>query len=386
MFSTPFNTKQSFGDSNFSTQYGLFSRASLGNIQKSIKKEKKEILSLIGVGDSIFDIISEVNMEIIKKYGLENNKTIYTNQNSMKLFDEINKMPIVRYTPGGSSQNILRVLSCRLNNNNKKYKISMLGCVGEDEYKYKIYNSLIDCGVNPILEISKNEKTSKCAVCICNKKTYYVAYIAASKNLDEQFITNKLKEILDHEALLIDGYSLQYQFNICKNLCESFYRDKKLTILTLNNEYIIKYYNERIIEIANISDIIFGNMQQAEEFSELKGVEIKMIFEKIFKKLRPKDRLLVINGGLDGAYCSKFNYKENNLEFILQYFSPKINSDEIIDRTGYEDAFLGGFLSEYMKGNSLYECLKMGNETANVILHNYGCTFAKNFEFKTFQI
>ena len=199
-------------------------------------------------------------------------------------------------------------------------------------------------------------------------------------------VSNKLEEISNHEAILIDGYSLQYQFNICKNLCESFYRDKKLTILTLNNEYIIKYYNERIIEIANISDIIFGNMAQAEEFSELKGVEIKKIFENIFKKLRPKSRLLVIHNGLDGAYCSKFNYKENNLEFILQYFSPKIKSEEIIDRTGYEDGFLGGFLSEYMKGNSLYECLKMGNETANVILHNYGCTFAKNFEFKTFQI
>ena len=385
MFSTPFNNKQSFGESNFRTQNGLFSRASLGNLQKTINKEKKEILSLIGIGDSIFDVISEVNIEIIKKYGLENNKTIYTNQNSKKIFEEINKMPIVRYIPGGSSQNILRVLSCRLNNY-KKYKISMLGCVGEDEYKYKIYNALIDCGVNPILQISKNENTSKCAVCIYNKKTYYMADIAASKNIDEEFITNKLLEISNHEALLIDGYSLQYQFNICKNLCESFYRDKKLTILTLNNEYIIKYYNERIIEIANISDIIFGNMQQAEEFSELKGVEKQKIFESIFKKLRPKNRLLVINNGLTGAYCSKFNYKENNLEFILEYFSPKIKSEEIIDRTGYEDAFLGGFLSEYMKGNSLYECLKMGNETANVVLHNYGCTFAKNFEFKTIQI
>lgn len=41
MFSTPFNTKQSFGESNFSTQCGLFSKASLGNLQKSINKEKK---------------------------------------------------------------------------------------------------------------------------------------------------------------------------------------------------------------------------------------------------------------------------------------------------------------------------------------------------------
>ena len=69
----------------------------------------------------------------------------------------------------------------------------------------------------------------------------------------------------------------------------------------------------------------------------------------------------------------------------MQCFPQKIKSEEIVDNSGVGDSFLGGFLSEYLKGSSLYECLSMGNDTANVILHNYGCTFPKNFEMNKFN-
>ena len=397
MFPFPFEKMTSFGESGYSTQYGFFNKSSIysRNSKKEEKKERPEIFSLIGIGDSIFDIISEIKIDLIKKYGLESNKTTYANQNTIKIFDEIEAMPEVRYIPGGSIQNILRVLSCRLNqsdnnkifndNQKKKYKISMIGCVGDDDYKYKIYNSLVECGVSPFLEISKNERTSRCGVCIYNKKAYYIGDIVASKNITKKFISDNLKNILEHQGLLIEGYYLQYQFDICKDLCESFYNAKKLIVLTLNSSYVIKYYNEKVMDIANMSDIIYGNIEQAEELAELKGVEIKKIFDRIFKKLIPKDRILVISNDIEGAYCSKYNYKENHLEFIMQCFPQKIKSEEIVDNSGVGDSFLGGFLSEYLKGSSLYECLSMGNDTANVILHNYGCTFPKNFEMKKFN-
>ena len=44
---------------------------------------------------------------------------------------------------------------------------------------------------------------------------------------------------------------------------------------------------------------------------------------------------------------------------------------------GYDDAFFGGFLSEYMKGSSLFLCLKKANDIANISLKNPGCTFDK---------
>ena len=65
------------------------------------------------------------------------------------------------------------------------------------------------------------------------------------------------------------------------------------------------------------------------------------------------------------------------MEFILTSIPQKIKTEEIIDEIGFEDAFLGGFLSEYMKGKSLYLCLKKGNDIANIVLKNHGCTFER---------
>ena len=96
----------------------------------------------------------------------------------------------------------------------------------------------------------------------------------------------------------------------------------------------------------------------------------------------PRDnRILVITAGSSGAYCAKYDYKRNKLEFIFQYFANKLNDEEIVDLNGAGDSFLGGFLSEYIKGSSLYDCCKIGTEASSVILRNVGCTFPKNFKF-----
>ena len=73
----------------------------------------------------------------------------------------------------------------------------------------------------------------------------------------------------------------------------------------------------------------------------------------------------------------KYNYLEKHLEFILTSIPQQIKMEEIVDEIGFEDAFFGGFLSEYMKGNSLYLCLKKGNEMANIVLKNPGCSFER---------
>ena len=94
------------------------------NINKDIinikEKERPEILSIIGIGDCIIDIISEINMSIINKYQLINNKTRYIDQNNINIFQELQKMLCVYYITGGSVQNILRTISLCLNLNIEK--------------------------------------------------------------------------------------------------------------------------------------------------------------------------------------------------------------------------------------------------------------------------
>ena len=393
----------SFGYSNY-LNTGCFFRNNYNNIYNSNffnndmkNKERSEFNSIIGIGDCIVDIITEINEQIINSYHLENDKTKYIDENNKNIFKELEAKSQITYVPGGSVQNILRVLSYILheksdNNNNNfnsninininlgiEYKLSMLGCLGEDVYKDKIINSLKYCKINPLLKFSNGE-TSRCAACFYNKKPYLISEIKASKNLDKEFIVLNKDNILKHQILLIEGYYIQYNFEVCLELCESFKRQgNKLIILILSPISLNIYLYEKFISIANYADIIFSSKNQAEELANSKGeIDNKIIFEKIFKKLTDNaNRLIVIKNGKEAAYCSKYNYKEKHLEFILTSFPQQIKTEEIKDEIGFEDAFFGGFLSEYMKGKSLYLCLKKGNDIANIVLKNPGCTFER---------
>ena len=180
--------------------------------------QEKKLFSIIGIGDPIVDIISEINEDIIKEHELKLGDSIFaseddTNNNkNIEMFNILESMPSINYVPGGSVQNTLRVLSWNLiNDNNERdtFKISMLGSVGDDEYKNKILNSLKDIGVNPILEILNEDKTSRCGVGIYQKEKLFVTQLRASKRLSEKFIENNFEKISEHQALLIEGYLIQ---------------------------------------------------------------------------------------------------------------------------------------------------------------------------------
>lgn len=369
---------------NSESNYSIFNNT-------TIQKEREELTSIIGIGDCIVDIIAEIDPQIKDAYELQNDKTKYINENTKDIFNELETMSCVHYIPGGSNQNTLRVLSWvlrqnysksyifNINENNNlefKYKISMLGSVGKDKYKDQIISSLIQSGVNPYLQLI-NDKTSRCAAGTINKRPFLISDIKASKYLDKDFIISNKEEILNHDILIIEGYYLQYQYELCETLCELFKQEEnKLIILTLSPISLNKILLNKFINISNHADIIFSGKSQLENFVYLKGVDNIKIFEKFFQILsKDKNRLLIVKDGKEAAYCIKYNYLENHLESILTSFPEQISNEEIRDEIGFEDAFLGGFLAEYMKGNSLYSCLKKGNDIANVILKNIGCSF-----------
>ena len=358
-------------------------------------KERPERFSIIGVGDCMIDIITEINSNIIQNYQLDKDTTKYTNDNTKNIFDELERLSTVHYILGGSIQNTLRTFRFILkqkqisknniiNNNinninlNQNYNISMLGCLGEDIYREKIINSLIQNGIKPIIKFT-NEETSRCGAGFYNKKPFLISEIKASKSLDIEFILSNKENILKHEILLIEGYFIQHQFEVCKLLCELFQKEKdKLIILTLSPIKLNQYLDENFVIIANYADIIFSCKSQAEEFACSKGGEKEKTLQKIFKKLsHNKNRLLVIKDGKESSYCAEYDYVNNHLKYIFTCFSNPIKNDEIVDEIGMEDAFLGGFLSGYMKGESLYNCLKKGNDLAITVLKNIGCTLEK---------
>ena len=368
------------------TTFGQYQPQNYSQNQQS-KKVREEIPSLIAIGDPIVDITSEIGTDIIKKYNLKWGDTVFLDENNDNgVYEELERMPEVRYTPGGEVENSIRVLAWCLNmdpNNKNKFKITVVGCIGDDLYSQKILNALNELNVNALFETLPNEKTSRCGVGIYKKERFLITQLRASKKLSEEFIQQNLEQILSNDSIIIEGYMLPNKLDICKKLTDCFSREKKLVILTLSAMFIVQYHSEKIMEIAHKADMIVGNINEAEILSGIKsdGNNVKEIFENIFLKLAPRDRLLVFTAGSSGVYCAQFDYKRNQIDYIFQYFANKINNDDIVDLNGAGDSFLGGFLSEYLKGSPIYECCKIGTEAASVILRNVGCTFPKNMKF-----
>ena len=348
-------------------------------------QEREEIFSLLALAEPVVDITSEISSDIIQKYNLKFGDSVLVdekdNDYTTEVYKTLESMPSVTYIPGGSVENTARVLSWCLNmeqNMKKKFKVSILGALGDDNYKNKIQYALRDIGVNPILQIIKNDKTSRCGVGIYKKEKLFITQIRASKRLSEEFIYKNRENIYSHDAVLIEGYMLNNRFDICKKICENFKKNNKKIILTLSATFIIKFQNEKLLEIANNADIIAGNMDEALELSDHKSNDNIEIFEIIFKKLEPKEnRLLVITDGPNGVYCGKYNYEEKRMDCFWTCSANKLRNDEIQDLNGAGDAFLGGFLSQYMKGYSIQDCCKIGIEASTVIIKNVGCTFPK---------
>ena len=361
---------------------------SFNNLNAYISKNKEDYdaNSLIAIGNPIVDIIVNIDKDIIEKYGLKQGLTIANNDLTQTFLDELDSRPLVTYAPGGSVMNTLRVCSWCLNMAPPEignFKITMLGAVGNDIYKEKIINSLKEENIEPLLE-TKQEKTSRCCVGVHEKNVYSISDIKASKNLSKEFIEENFNSILNHDILLIEGYYLKENYEVCKYLSEEFNKEEKLIILTLSSTLIIQEIADRIKEIGNMSDIIVGNLQEIETFSGGKSQVLQETLERTHRMLFPKNRLLITTCGKHGAYCSKYNYKNMRLDLILQCFPNFIRNEEIVDFNGAGGAFLGGFLANYLKGNKInriFNCCQMGNNAANIILKNIGCTFPKNYKF-----
>ena len=337
--------------------------------------------SIIAIGNPIVDISAEVNKESIQKYRLRWGETVFADKTNIGFFDELESKPQVTYIPGGSIQNALRVASWCLNmepQNQKKYSLTMLGATGNDGYKDKIINAFNACGVKPLLQPIPNMSTSRCGVGIYKKERCLLPEIRASNCLTEEFVSEHQNEIFQNDALLIEGYFLQEKFDICKNLCMEFKREKKFVILTLSAVFMVQAHFDKILEIAQHADMIVSNIEEIEAFAGGKNELKKDTFEKAHKKLNPYERIFVVTDGKNGVFVSKYNYKKGKLDFILQSFPCLMKNEDIIDLNGAGDAFLGGFLSQFMKGCSLKSCCRAGNDASFVILKNVGCTFPKD--------
>jgi adenosine kinase len=261
----------------------------------------------------------------------------------------------------------------------------LIGCIGTDNYGEEIRKGLEKVGVIPLLEISPLHNSSRCAVAIHKKERCLLPCMQASAKLSLEFIIQNMENILEASFLLIEGYLLVNKFDIIKYITNQFTLSHKKVILTLSATVIVSKHYDRMIEIANYSNYIFGNQEEASIFARIPHEnDNEKISIEIHKKLKPLDRVLIITCGKGPVVVSKYDYELNKLEYILFSYVYQVDTKEIEDTNGCGDGYVGGFLSQLVQGKSIEKCARAGNWASSVILKNVGCTYPENIEIKKF--
>jgi adenosine kinase len=96
------------------------------------------------------------------------------------------------------------------------------------------------------------------------------------------------------------------------------------------------------------------------------------------KECNRKDgRTVIITQGKDNILVAFTNKNE------LKEFEPiHLEELKVVDTNGAGDAFVGGFLAQYIQNESLEVCIASGIYAATEVIQQSGCTFPKINQFK----
>lgn len=213
----------------------------------------------------------------------------------------------------------------------------LIGAVGDDIYSHQILKGLKEVNVIPLFEIIKGHNSSRCGVGIFKKERCLVSDVKASGLLSYDFVRANLDEILNADLAMIEGYFIRSKYEIVKYVVEQFNKKNKKVAFTLSATFLLESFYERMLEIANKSDFVFCNFEEALALAKLDCKDIHEVANKIHMLLEPRDRILVITNGSHATSISRYDYSKNIMDYEIKKFVPKIPSEKIVDTNGCGD-------------------------------------------------
>merc|ERR1719348_2188713 len=130
--------------------------------------------------------------------------------------------------------------------------------------------------------------------------------------------------------------------------------------LNLSAPFLIQFFKDQMMSVMPYADIVFGNETEAATFADafnLGTTDVKKI-----------------------ALAISMLPKENGT--VVEFPAEKLPASKIVDTNGAGDAFVGGFLAQYVLGKDLGTAVRCGIWAATHIIQRSGCTLPDVMDFK----
>ena len=307
---------------------------------------------LIGIGNAIVDIISNVDDSFLKKNLLK--------KGSMKLItlEESNNIlkdcEVIKQISGGSAANTVVSLA-NLGNN-----VEFIGRINNDEFGNFFSKDIKESGARFNSKALKTNESSAHSIVLItpDAQRTMCTYLGASTQFESENID--YNSIIDSKYLYLEGYlwdseSAKKAFiNAAKIAKES----RTKIILSLSDPFCVYRHRESFLNlIKDYVDILFCNED------EIKSLFEEVDLERCIKEVKSLCEINSITLGEKGSIiiCG------NNVEPINPFGLGKV-----IDTTGAGDIFAGGFIHGLINNFSINNCGNIGSICAGHIVTQIG--------------
>jgi adenosine kinase len=335
---------------------------------------------IFGACNPLLDVSAKVDMQLLEKYGLKANSAILGDETHIQIYEDIKNNSEIEYIPGGSAQNSLRIASWILKSPNV---CTMMGCTGKDEYAETMLKKCQEVGLKTVYQVNTETPTGKCAVLITGKERSLVAHLDAANCFTESHLDNPENWSYVEKAKLfyVSGFFFTVSPESILRFAKFALENKRTFCINLSAPFLCQFFKDKLMTILPYVDILFGNEDEAQAFSKYalnkESTDIKEIAKAIsnLPKLNEKTRIVVIT---QGALPVIMVIGDKIAEIPIK----KIDADKIVDTNGAGDAFVGGFVAQYIQGKSLEKSIDCGIWASGLVIQQSGCTFPDKMDYE----
>jgi len=330
--------------------------------------------AILGMGNPLLDISSEVDKALLEKYGLELNNAILAEEKHQPLFAEMAALPKVQYIAGGATQNSIRVAQWMLQTAGST---AYIGCVGKDESAAKMLAACAKDGVKTAYMVDEATPTGCCAVLVNGIERSLCTNLNAANNYKITHMQQEANMAIVKAAKIIysAGFFITVSPDSMKLAAEEVAKTDAYYCLNLAAPFIMQVppFKAVLNELMPRVDILFGNETEAQTWAEVEGWETKDVAFiatrlSLMPSLKARKRTVVITQGCDPTIVATNGH-------VKTYAVTALPKEKLVDTNGAGDAYVGGFLAALSKNLPMEKCCAAGAYSASVIVQHSGCTY-----------
>jgi len=341
---------------------------------------------IVGISHCLLDISAHVDDDFIKRHEIIIGTAVLATERQVPMYEEIQKLPNVVYTPGGASLNSIRIAQWILGAGAKERSTSFIGAIGDDSNGEFIENMCIREGLHTCFMKVPDSPSGTCTVCVKGGERALVANLGAANEYGIEHL--KKNDALLRSAGIV--YSSGFFLNCCGGKVSIFVAERcrqlgAIFCINLAACYIPKAYPVELARLIKLSDFVFGNHHEAKAYGESIGLvdtSVKNVGQYIAQLPREKSRprTVVLT---QGSSCTILARSDG---LFMEIPTLRVPRSSIVDLNAAGDSFVGGFLAALSLGENPFVCVKTGLLAASYIIQQSGCSFKGDFWEETSKL